>query len=70
MSCQTQFALTEAWSSATDEFSAAIKAMTGDGIGSMSKADYMVLRATAETARLRSENARLMLELHRKEHGC
>jgi hypothetical protein len=35
----------------------------------MSEADYMVLRGTAETARLASENARLLLELHWNEHG-
>jgi hypothetical protein len=70
MSCKQQLALTEAWSSANDELSTAIRAMTGDSIGKMSKADYMALRATAENARLKSENARTMLDLHRKEHGC
>jgi hypothetical protein len=34
------------------------------------QAGYYGLRARAEDARLASENARLLLELHREEHGC
>jgi hypothetical protein len=44
--------------------------MTGDHIGKMSRADFMALRGRAEEKRLASENARLVLELHRTEHGC
>jgi hypothetical protein len=36
----------------------------------MSKEDYVVLRSQAEQARLASENARVLLQLHREEHGC
>jgi hypothetical protein len=68
--CDIQSALTESWFKATDEFSSAIKAMTGKHISKVSESDFMLLRAAAEKARLASENARLMLELHRKEHGC
>jgi hypothetical protein len=70
MSCKIQRELTEFWSNATVEFSDAIKALTGDRIGTMSKTEYMALRAKAEEARLAPENARMTLELHRKEHGC
>jgi hypothetical protein len=69
MSCKIQASLTEAWSNATSEFSSAIKALTVAHAG-MSEAEYRGLRAKAETARLASENARLLLELHRNEHGC
>jgi hypothetical protein len=68
--CKIQASLTEAWSIATEQFSAATKALTGDHIGKMSRGDYMVLRGRAEQARLASENARVLLELHRQEHGC
>jgi hypothetical protein len=70
MSCKTQAALTQAWFSATEQFSAAVKAMIGSDVGSMSQADFALLRAAAEKMRLAAENARLLLELHRKEHGC
>jgi hypothetical protein len=70
MSCSIQLALTEAWSIATKQFSAATKAMIGDYVGTMSKADYMALLAKVEEGRLASENARTLLELHRKKHGC
>jgi hypothetical protein len=70
MSCKIQASLTEAWSAATEQFSASVKAMTGNHVGTMPGADYKALRASAEDARLKSENARMLLELHRKEHGC
>jgi hypothetical protein len=70
MSCKIQASLNEAWSLAAEKFSAATKALTGDHIGKISKVDFMALRARAEDARLASENARLLLELHRQEHGC
>jgi hypothetical protein len=68
--CKTQAALSEAWSLATGRFSAATKALTGDRVDKMSEEDYRALLANAEEARLASENARLLLELHRAEHGC
>ena len=70
MGCEVQSVLTESWFKATEEFSAAIKAMTGSHIAQMSQADFMLLRGAAEKARLASENARLMLDLHRIDHGC
>jgi hypothetical protein len=70
MTCKVQSALTQEWFNATEQFSAAIKAMTGSRIATMSNTEYVVLRAAAEKARLASENARLSLELHRHEHGC
>jgi hypothetical protein len=68
--CKIHSSLTEAWSVATEQFSAATKALTGDHIGTMSREDYMAFRRKAEEARLASENARMFLELHREEHGC
>jgi hypothetical protein len=70
MTCKTKTGLSEAWSLAAERFSTATKAMTSDHVGKISKTDLMALRARAEDARLASENARLLLELHREEHGC
>jgi hypothetical protein len=70
VTCKIQTALTQEWFAATEQFSAAIKAMTGGQIATMPNTEYVVLRAAAEKARLASENARLSLELHRHEHGC
>jgi hypothetical protein len=70
MFCKIQVALTEEWYQATQEFSNAIRAMTASKIDTISWADYMLLRDEAEKARLASENARMLLELHRNEHGC
>ena len=51
---------------ATREFSEAVSAMAGDANGETS-ADLWV---KAERTRLASENARLLLKMHREEHGC
>jgi hypothetical protein len=51
MSCKIQKDLTEIWSNATEQFSAAIKEMTAAKINTISKADYTVLRARAEANR-------------------
>jgi hypothetical protein len=68
--CKIHSSLTEAWSTATEHFAAATKALIGDRIGTISKEEYMGLRRKAEEARLASENARMFLELHRQEDGC
>jgi len=70
MSCEIHNALTQAWSEANKRFSDAVNAMTGDQIGTLSRAEYMVLRGDAEKARVASENAGLVVETHRHEHGC
>jgi hypothetical protein len=70
MSCKIQSSRKEAWSVAAEQLSEATRALTGDHIGEMSRQDIMALRARAEDAHLASENARLLLELHREEHGC
>jgi hypothetical protein len=70
MSCEIQSALTKAWFDAIREFSGAVQAMPGDHIRTMSRGEYLGLRAKAEESRLASENARVSLDLHRKEHGC
>jgi hypothetical protein len=51
-------------------FAVATRALTGDHIGKMCKLDLMAPRARAENARLAPEDARLLFELHREEHGC
>jgi hypothetical protein len=62
--------LNQAWSDATAEFSTAVAALTRPHIGTMSQADYSALIARAEAARVTSENARVAMQMHRKEHGC
>jgi hypothetical protein len=58
------------WHDSIEELSKTVKALTGHGVGTMSRAEYQNLRGHAEHARLASENARLLLEIHRNEHGC
>jgi len=66
--CTTRNELLRQWSDATQRFSDSIgymRANVGDMNGQFNK--HMRL---AEAARLKAENARLMLEIHRSEHGC
>jgi len=70
MSCKVRAALTQGSLDADNHFSEAMRAMTGDHIGKLSRAEYMVLRAQVEEARRASENACLAVERHRHEHGC
>ena len=58
------------WKAATEKFSEAVGALTGKHIGTLSREQYAALRAKPEATRLASENARLVLEMHRMEHGC
>jgi hypothetical protein len=68
--CKIQAALVEDWCNTSLRFAAAIKAITGNHTATMCQADYMALCAKAEETRLEMENARMLLELHRKDHGC
>jgi hypothetical protein len=70
MSCKIQAEYAKAWASATEALSEAVRALTSPQIATMPKGQYQKLTAKAETARLASENARLSLALHRKEHKC
>jgi hypothetical protein len=67
-SCHTPTA--SVWADATLEFSTAVAASSGPDIGKMSRKDYGVLLARVEAARLTAENARIALQLHRRQHRC
>jgi hypothetical protein len=41
-----------------------------DRIGTLSLGEYEALRGSVESARMKSEETRLMLERHVTEHGC
>jgi len=70
MSCKIHAALNQAWADATLEFSNATAALAGAATSKMSNDEYLALRAAADSALLASENARVILDLHRKEHNC
>jgi hypothetical protein len=70
MPCAIHKELNVIWSEAAQEFSSAVAALSGPQIGTMSKPKYAALVAKAEAARLASENARIAIQLHSKEHGC
>jgi hypothetical protein len=65
MLCDTGVRLCEEWDSATKEMSDAVTALTHH-IGIVSKAEHVTMLARIEPTRLRSENARMSLELHRE----
>ena len=69
MYCEIQARLKEAWSSATQEFGAAVS-MLIDEPDTTSKIRYQELKSRAAAARLSAENARMLLSIHREEHGC
>jgi hypothetical protein len=68
--CEVQAALREARARAASELAEATRALTKTSLGTMSNPDLMALRARAEEARQAAENARVHLDLHRREHGC
>ena len=70
MSCETRASLTEAWDLGRKLFSVAVEAMTEGQIPRMPDEDFLVLLTRTDEAWLASENARILLELHRKKHGC
>jgi hypothetical protein len=70
VSCKVEADLSEAWALAKREFVEASQALSGPHIGYLSKMEFIALRLTAKRARMTSDNAKLALEAHRKEHGC
>ena len=67
--CREGALLMEAWNRATKEFSAAVSALAAN-LGRLPKVEYERLRMEAEAARLAMDNARLLIDMHQKEHGC
>ena len=67
--CNAQQQLTEISDQAAAEFSAAVTALVRS-VGTTPKLEYDSRRAEGERTRLKADNARLALEMHRQEHGC
>jgi len=67
--CETKARLMNQYTNATSEFSRTLKILNTK-LGVMQKKDYEAVRNFVETARVRSETARLALERHVQEHGC
>jgi hypothetical protein len=65
LACATRAKLYQEWDAATKQLSDAVAALNRQ-IGTVSKADYTAMLTEIEAARLRSENARLSVELHRR----
>jgi hypothetical protein len=66
--CPQRNELLAEWHEATARFSDAVTEMhkaAGQG-----QESFIRLMHIAEEARLKAENARLLLEMHRSEHGC
>ena len=70
MACKTHVQLAHQWRVATQAFSVAVKTLTDDDIGKITKDSYDARRADVEQKRLASENARVAYRLHCQEHGC
>ena len=64
MGCKERDALFEAWREAIDAL--------GDSVSQLasSDGDYEARYRQSEDARLHAENVRMLLKLHRSEHGC
>jgi hypothetical protein len=68
MACAARNELMRNWAETTRDFASAVDGMrsrlNGDG------GEFRKMMNLAEEARLKTENARLQLEIHRAEHGC
>ena len=67
--CDERDRLLFEYRSATEQFSAAVAELSGR-IGITSLDDYLKLHEAAETARMRSNEARECVERHILEHHC
>ena len=67
--CLEKARLLDAFMAATSEYSRVINVLSRR-MGVLLKSQYAAIRAFSETARLRSEAARLNFERHVAEHGC
>ena len=67
--CSQEAELIEAWNAAAERFSAAVSALR-KSVGTITNPEYERLRAEIEDARLDADNARALLDIHRREHGC
>lgn len=69
MSCEVKLQLASNYDAARAAFSMAV-AELGRNIGTSAKVEYEQLGRCANDARLKSEQARLVLERHTAEHRC
>jgi len=68
MACETREALLARCADLTVAFHEAVGMLAKSGV--LSKPKFQAAKTRVEETRLTSENARLMLEFHRQEHGC
>ena len=64
MECKERDALFEAWREAIDSLENSVGQLAS------SDGDYEPRHRQSEDARLHAENVRMLLKLHRSEHGC
>ena len=64
MECKHRDALFDAWREAIDSLENSVSRLAS------SDGDLDALHRQSEDARLHAENVRMLLKLHRSEHGC
>ena len=64
MACKERDALFEVWREALDSLGDSVRQLAS------SDGDLEALHRRSEDARLHAENVRMLLKLHRSEHGC
>ena len=67
--CEFKERLFREYTTATADYSRAVQVLQRR-LGVLSKLEYERLREFSETARTKSESARLLLDRHVSEHGC
>ena len=70
MDCKDARDMTARWYAAIEHYRDAVFQMMNAVRPETDSAAFRILHATAEKARLETENARRALEMHRHEHGC
>jgi len=68
-SCEVKDRLLREYTTATADYSRAVQVLQRR-LGVLSKTEYERLREFSETARTKSESARLALDAHVRNHGC
>ena len=67
--CEEKDRLLREYTTATADYSRAVQVLQRR-LGVLSKSEYERLREFSETARIRSESARQLLDRHVTQHGC
>jgi len=67
--CEDKDRLVRTYSFAASDYGRAVMVLH-ERTGKLSRQDYQDIRAFAETARQRAEDARAALDKHTAEHGC